>query len=499
MSLKGQDLLFKKIILKRKGKAMKFKKKALTAFLTALMMLLSSCAVFDEGSDIDSTDTRSVSDTAEDPNSADSADRLEIPNETFGGIQFTILTHEDVSYNYGKIDFDEPSDDPYDNAMYLRSREVEDLLGINISQKAVDLFAVYTTFKTSTMTDSGDYDMTFVKVPHACNAVTDGLASPLSVFEYIDLSKVWWNDAATEQMTMLDTAYMAAGDIAISDKDCIWTVQFNKQMIKDNGFEDPYELVISDEWTWDKMFEMCDVVSYDANNDGVMDKNDMFGLCTEQENYPAMWMSAGLTLASINEEGYPEVTWNTERFFDVYTKLADFMVSDCVDSDWDYTGFSGTMFNQNQTLFRTSVAAGLKSMRESEIDFGVVPFPKYDSNVKEYYSMVAGNSSIMIIGKDNSDPYITGIVTEAMAAYGHDIVLPTYYERQLKSRYARDEVMPQMLDIIFTNRIYDLGMFYDLGLSSLMQKNVNVSTAWGQNQRTMDKKVQKIITAIEGE
>lgn len=476
---------------------MEMNKKSLLALILAVMMLLSSCGSLDDNGDdsANAGDNGAATDTEVD---VPDDEKLEIPeNENFSGYTFTILTHEDTGYNYGKLDFDEPSDDAYDNAMYQRNLEVENLLGITITQKAVDLFAVYDTFKVSTMADSGDFDLTFVKVPHACNAVTDNLAAPLYNFEYINLDKAWWNDAATVQMTILDTAYMAAGDIAISDKDCIWTVQFNKQMITDNGLDNPYDLVFSNEWTWDAMIEMCEVVESDLNGDGVRDGTDMWGLCTEQENYPAMWMSAGLALAVINDEGYPELTWNTEQFFDVYTKLAEFMVAEYVDSDWQYTGFSGKMFSQNQTLFRTSVAAGIKGMSEVEVDFGVVPFPKYDSSVSEYYSMVAGNSSIMIIGNDNSDPYRTGIIAEAMAAYGHEIILPTYYERQLKSRYARDEIMPQMLDIIFTNRIYDLGMFYDLGLTTLMQKNVNIATAWAESERVVEKKVEKIIEAIE--
>lgn len=474
------------------------KMKSLIALILVLVMLLTACGNPADGTE-ETNGTGAAETETEPAESLPDDEKLDIPaNENFSGYQFTILTHEDTGYNYGKLDFDEPSDDAYDNAMYNRNLEVENLFGITIAQKAVDLFEVYGTFKTSTSADSGDFDITFVKVPHACNAVTDGLVSPLYTFEYIDLEKAWWNDAATSQLTMLDTAYMAAGDIAISDKDCIWTVQFNKQMIIDNGLDNPYDLVFANEWTWDEMIKMCEAVESDLNGDGVRDATDMWGLCTEQENYPAMWMSAGLALAVINEDGLPELTWNTEQFFDVYSKLAEFMVAEYVDSDWQYTGFSGKMFSQNQTLFRTSVAAGIKGMSDVEVDFGVVPFPKYDSSVKEFYSMVAGNSSIMIIGKDNSDPYRTGIVTEAMAAYGHDIVLPTYYERQLKSRYARDEIMPQMLDIIFTNRIYDLGMFYDLGLNTLMQKNVNVATAWAESERVVTKKVEKIVDAISG-
>jgi hypothetical protein len=42
-------------------------------------------------------------------------------------------------------------------------------------------------------------------------------------------------------------------------------------------------------------------------------------------------------------------------------------------------------------------------------------------------------------------------------------VTPAYYEVALKSRAAKDDGSEEMLDLIFSNVVYDLGIMYNFG------------------------------------
>ncbi len=49
------------------------------------------------------------------------------------------------------------------------------------------------------------------------------------------------------------------------------------------------------------------------------------------------------------------------------------------------------------------------------------------------------------------------IILDALAAESTDTVVKAYYDVALKGKYTRDEESVEMLDLIFANRIFDLG------------------------------------------
>ena len=68
--------------------------------------------------------------------------------------------------------------------------------------------------------------------------------------------------------------YMMIGDFNLSSTCGVTFLWFNKQLLTDNGFDMPYELVNEGKWTIDRMLEMVNSVSADLNGDMKMDAND---------------------------------------------------------------------------------------------------------------------------------------------------------------------------------------------------------------------------------
>jgi len=97
--------------------------------------------------------------------------------------------------------------------------------------------------------------------------------------------------------------------------------------------------------------------------------------------------------------------------------------------------------------------------RETEVEFGLVPWPKYDETVDKYYSFVDAGSSLAIIPVTASDPARTGAVLEAMAYYGQKEIIPAYYNITLQNKYLRDDMSITMLDYVNEGRTFDLGYY----------------------------------------
>lgn len=476
-------------------------KKILCLILASLMMILSFVACSDPADNKgDESDTKAPS--------ADSADTgeettekpeeiLELPDETFGGEEFIILTPKVVAYNFAMCDFDEPSDDAYENAIYERNLAVEELLDIEIKEISENLGDdLYKVFKVATEANTGDYDITFNKVNNSSVAVGAGLCYSLDEFPYIDLDKSWWNKDCTDQLSLGGKHYMISGDIALSDKECIWCVYFTKSLIDAYGLENPYTLVNNGTWTWDKMHTMGRSVMEDVNSNGKMEyATDIFGIAGHGENWPAFWESAGLKLIELDSEGYPVLSWGTEEFVNAFEDIKAIMGdTECYSDDNQVP----LIFKEGRTLFATEVIAHARQFRENEEDFGIIPFPKYTTDTERYNSYIAVSSCVLTVGNDCTDTYKTSIIVEALAAYGQQILTPAYYEGQLKSRTARDEESAAMLDIIFEQRSYDLGVFFNWGsaYTSLQSVDANPAVLYTSLQKSINKSIEKSLEKL---
>ena len=62
-----------------------------------------------------------------------------------------------------------------------------------------------------------------------------------------------------------------------------------------------------------------------------------------------------------------------------------------------------------------------------------------------------------------SNKEICGHVIETLAFESYKTVIPQYYNMVLSQKFARDEDSIEMLDIVFKNRIIDLGVVYNWG------------------------------------
>ena len=110
-----------------------------------------------------------------------------------------------------------------------------------------------------------------------------------------------------------------------------------------------------------------------------------------------------------------------------------------------------------------SLAFSLTHFQDLE-NYAILPYPLYDENQEEYYTVVDGSHDILgvpmsVAIADRLE--FVGTITEALSAESFKQVTLVYYEEALQQRGTRDEESFKTLDLILNSRVFDFGFVYD--------------------------------------
>jgi hypothetical protein len=117
-------------------------------------------------------------------------------------------------------------------------------------------------------------------------------------------------------------------------------------------------------------------------------------------------------------------------------------------------------------LFYCEGLLHVNTFRNYDIDFGVLPVPKYDENQEEYSHLIGAWGATCVvfpIHLDEERLTFASAIVEAMSAESMNTLVPAYYDKLLKKRDTRDEEGEAMLDIIFNTISIDAGLTFNWG------------------------------------
>jgi hypothetical protein len=408
---------------------------------------------------------------------------INLPQIDFEGREFNIIAVE-VTENirfYEHFTSEEQNGEPINDALYTRRLNIEEKFNINI--KTTHNSAPGETARKSILAGDGLYDLIADTMFVFSTMTNRKILADLYNVPYIsdDLDKPWWDQSLKRDLSINGKLFFNAGDIVMKDKLRLAIMYFNKDMFKSFGIEYPYQYVYDGKWTIDKLIEITKGFNLDLNGDGIMDQYDQWGLMSEWENGLHMFMAAGQRTVSLNSDGVPEITMNTPKAIEVIQRVLDICTDGVTLFHADTIKDSGNIwykaseyFQENRFLMRTSVLEPIvRDLRAMPTDFGILPYTKYDEQQENYYSNVKGDG-IFIAIPDNTDIEFAGLITEAMAYESSTTLMPAFYDLCLTSKILRDNESEGMLDIIFNNRVYDIGSLYNIGvLPNLIYNLVN--------------------------
>ena len=484
--------------------------RALLFTAAMLLPLIASC-----GSDSKQTKTTDPVDTTANTAVAEETKEIydpQLPEMDYGGEMFTIaMRGEDYNNDFT---IDATTGDPVDDAVYARMDYIESTYNIDLelmwcgdtgpSNTGGEMYK-----KVTQMMMAGDNVIDAINSSPYCQAglASTGYLLDMNEIKYINLDQPWWNQNAKESLSFYDCVYFCSGDITTGDDRCISVLLFNKSLIEQFDLDNPYDDVRNGTWTLDKMIANCKAVAGDIDGNGKQDEFDRWGFTFWQDAIFSMILGTGATVGKTDENGVPTYTANDNFFIDAYNKVLEL-----VDKQYSYNqkfdAQSGGYdhWGAGNALYYWGMVSSVIGQRSSELEFGIIPMPKYSEEQDRYYSEAnAYSTSLISIPMTVTDPDRSGLILEALAAYGKQEISPVYLDTLVMVKSVRDEDSAEMLQLIFDSQVFDVGYFFNWGntlneaMNLLNTRSSNIVSKLESISKKAAKDVQATIDAFTAE
>ena len=247
-------------------------KRLTTAALAAMLLAGALVSCGSDASDIAAGTEAAAADTTVPVTEA--AVQPYIASADYGGKEVHI---QGFSVYYAPAVFaDEENGDQYNDVIYQRIAKTEEYLNIEITYD--DSIGIKDVAQVAQNNVAAGDDAIQLMMSHdmRCNGslVSENLCYDLTAIESVDLSRDYWKFHTYEKLTVNGHVYLTKPMFIIPSVGCL---TFNKAMMAEYDIEEPYDAVKDGTWTLDKLREMAKLVTKDANGDGVMDENDIYG------------------------------------------------------------------------------------------------------------------------------------------------------------------------------------------------------------------------------
>ncbi len=421
----------------------------LLALLTAVTFI--ACKKDDEGSGT----------VGESVNAGDY--EIDFSDKNYEGHEFKVLrvdaeTQHGIAGHPNDIYIEQMGEDSLANTVYQRNQELSRMLNVNISM-SMDKNGPQTVNLLSTNVLSGDdcYDLVIQELEFFPSLVNQGLIKDMKELS-LDTSYSWWDRAAENSLRFEDKQYGMISDAIYLDKLSTVGVFYNTVMAEKLHLPNIYEMVEKGEWTYEKMKEYA-VMATESGEDiyGISCQNDASYYFLHSANIKTVIRNTAGELKynlannrAVNTLGEIFTLMNLNYFFNRQSEGLD------VDS-------TVKMFDM-QTLFLVRPLQTFYYIKNYNDTYGILPMPKFDDVVTDYYSAINHHVATFIaVPANNSANERTADVLQAWSMISNKIVMPELYDRILSTRMVSDLNSSKMIDIILKNRVYDIGFIWNFG------------------------------------
>ena len=435
----------------------------------------------------------------------------EIPD--FGGQTLTFLIDRQWSGNSldaNDFEFEEMTGDVLNDAYYARNILIEEMFNVKLEGFSVE--DISGPARRTIQAGMDEYSAIIPRLMNAATFASNGYG--VNVFDTkLSLDAPWWDQNIINDTSIGGAAYFFAGDIFIKHYDGIALLMFNKRLLADLQLESPYDLVRNNQWTMEKFNSMVRAGTADLDGDGQMTRWDQYGFVTQADYVTSFINASGERLVSKDSDDLPVFTGNSERVVSIIDKMLEIYVDDtyCMHRDaYDRDGGSGQLvqfwvFPEGRSLFYWAFPRYMDlGLRDMEDPFGILPIPKWEPSQNRYYATLNNwHSYTYMMPVTVQDTDSVSILLDAMAYHGRKIIKPAYYDVCLQRKYTRDEESSEMLDIIFSSTVYDLGTVYGIGgfieaLEGELRNHRNgVAALYERNISRIERDIDRLIEAFE--
>ena len=489
--------------------------KRFVCLLIVMLMIiasLSSCLSVKEEPSISQeiTSTTEVVETSDPTIDENGYLKDDLPSDlSYGGAEVNILYWEDVERP--EFFVEEITGNDLNDSIYYRNSKVETRLGVVLKYTGTkgnyQNQSNFVEMAENSVKAGGTYDIFAGYSLTGATLATKGLTDNLLDFEYLDFSKPWWPESLIGEATINDKLYFCSGDISTNCLHMMYAMFFNKTLLADYGLEDPYTLVLENQWTIEKMIEMSQGVYKDLNSDNIKNYGDQFGFATIDLHFDAFFTGSGLKTIEKDSDGIPVISesFGSSKAQDLVETLTAFLYhsNDAFGEGKTSQYGSAQAFADGQLLFtvdRSYISSGtLTSV--TDFQFGILPVCKYDERQENYITVMGFPYTLYSISTASTDKEKAAATLECLGSEAYRQVTPVLFEIGMKVKYSSDETDSQMFDIIRSTVYIDLGRIFTTGLDnitySLFRNMVSKdSTSWIVSYNAVERSLEEKLALI---
>jgi len=430
--------------------------------------------------------------------------------DTFNGEDFTFLIYGSYATDFvdAYIWADGVTGGTIPDAVMDRNRLVEEKYEVKI--KADECSSPMGEAKKRMQSGQCDYEIIYEWGIRSKGAAMDGLLYNFLDLAYVDMDQSYWVEGVADKLTVADKLYVNTNYITMNALSWSHLYFFNKMLLEKYQYDEPYNYVYANNWTYDIFLAMAAGAEEDLDGDGVLTAEDQWGAFNGLE----MSEVCRAPLFSENDDGSYTLQGYTEgmlatyqRFESKINNLTKITWEDILKTGKDTSEFPSVFvasrflgFGEDHCLFMGASIDMTKEFVNMKSDYGLVPYPTVNPG-DEFYSDVDYCAPMFSIPMQVEDPDMVGIILEYMAYESEKILLPAYYETTVKTKRMEDVRDYDMLDIVRSNIDYSwTGIYlFDTEISEMrnqMFTSGHFASVWKRYQTKGQAELEEVIQTI---
>jgi multiple sugar transport system substrate-binding protein len=335
-----------------------------------------------------------------------------------------------------------------------------------IQQVGIDGWGKHPETFVNFATNGGKENYVFIMYQSSIAApMNAGLFYDLASLKTIDIKNPKWVKTITDLTTKGSHVY----GMRAEHPEPAAGLYFNKRLLKNAGIdpESIYDMQKNGTWTWKAFEEICQKLTRDTDNDGVV---DVYAMTNFSVNFfDAAVASNNACFIGRNKDGTYFNATSSDEFLEAanwgYNMVQKYEMPTPTDAKWDY---AFAAFRNGEAAMQVSGTYEAGNMKNMKDDFGFVCFPK-GPHAKDYTNIWSDNVYVIpaCYDKDRAEKiaFAFNLFTEQTPGYnGADDWKSSYYSNFRDTR-AIDETIARLRE---NGTVWYSGMITGLNLGDII-------------------------------
>lgn len=434
--------------------------KRIFSVLCAVFMIFSLAACNGGKAEDTGTENTVVDETA------DLTYEESVPDKDYGGAEFNILCTLEIAQF-----FDEESAhiQGLKSAVTSRNSKAKSLYNVDIkytfeSGNAANQDQFSSKVRTACMSGDATFDLVLPQARYGVALGLEGLYHNFNDSPYIQWDEPWYYQNINVNAEILDQTYFLASAFLMDKLHAAEVVLYNVDMGRDNGISEKeiYSHVTNGTWTIDVFEEYASRITVEAGET----EPEAYGCVTGGHGVRALMIGSDTPFVEKTSDGKQQIVYYNEHLVDVFNKVNTFINKRnyvvCDDSDAKLKWFPN-----GDSLFALAYI-GMMSEGDnlnSEVDFAILPIPKYNSEQENYITDVQRWE--MVSSPIVADFERACLVLDALSYYTYAEVIPEYWDTLIGYRLARDAQVNQIVETIRSTITYDFTAIFQVEMGEI--------------------------------